>query len=310
MQKFTIILFYKYVHIENPEELRQWQFDLATKFGLKGRVIVAEEGINATMEGTTENIQKYLAEFLADSRFAGTHIKRSIGNGNTFPKLKVKVRPEIVSLHLQDDFHPSELTGAHLKPEELKKWYAEKEVGKDFFVIDMRNDYEYNVGRFEGSIMPSLENFRDVPRVLNELASLKGKTVVTVCTGGVRCEKASGFLLKNGFKDVYQLDGGIVTYMEKFPAQEFQGKLYVFDNRITMDFDSDTDLAPKHVVVGICGKCSTPCERYVNCKHPECNKHFLCCENCSETNYDSYCSLWCRVKQKLRKMSPLLSFLH
>ncbi len=301
MSEYVIILFYKYVHIENPEALRQAQFDLATKLGLKGRVIVAEEGINATLEGTRDNIEKYLAEYFADPRFVGTHIKRSRGTGNAFPKLSVKARKEIVSLHLKDDFSPTEVTGVHLKPEELKKWYEEKQVGKDFFVIDMRNDYEYNVGRFEGSIMPSLQNFRDVPRVLDELEDLKDKTVVSVCTGGVRCEKASGFLIKNGFKDVYQLDGGIVTYMEKFPAQEFQGKLYVFDNRITMDFDAENNRADKHVVVGKCDKCKTPCERYVNCKNPMCNKHFLCCENCSESNYDSYCSFLCKIKNSVRK---------
>ena len=156
----------------------------------------------------------------------------------------------------------------------------------------MRNDYEYNVGRFKDSIMSNLQNFRDVPRVLNELEDLKDETVLTVCTGGVRCEKASGLLLKNGFRDVYQLDGGIVSYIEKYPAEEFEGKLYVFDGRITMDFDP-TD---KHVVVGKCDKCEVPSERYVNCRNPECNKHFICCEDCSEEDGRSYCSSECREK--------------
>ena len=288
--EYTIILFYKYTHISNPKKLRQEQFDLCEKLGLKGRVIVAEEGINATLEGTTENINTYLAEYLSDPRFSDTHIKRSVGTGEAFPKLSVKARKEIVSLHLEEDFSPTEVTGVHLKPEELKQWFTEKEVGKDFYIVDMRNDYEYNVGRFVGSVMPKLENFRDVPRVLNELEPLQDKPVVTVCTGGVRCEKASGFLVKNGFKNVYQLDGGIVTYMEKFPAQEFQGKLYVFDKRITMDFDP----SDKHVVVGKCGKCATPSERYVNCKRPECNKHFLCCEQCSEEDGKSFCTEDCK----------------
>jgi UPF0176 protein len=292
MSEFTIILFYKYTHIEKPEELRDFQRALCEKLELKGRVIVAEEGINATLEGTTENIEKYLVEYLSDPRFSDTHIKKSQGTGEAFPKLSVKARKEIVSLHLDEDFSPTEVTGAHLPPEELKQWY---ESGKEFYIVDMRNDYEYNVGRFKYSIMPKLENFRDVPRVLDELEEYKDKTVLTVCTGGVRCEKASGFLVKNGFKDVYQLDGGIVTYMEKFPAQEFQGKLYVFDGRITMDFDSNNNLGEKHVVVGKCGKCSIPCERYVNCKRPECNKHLLCCENCSESDGKAYCSEECKI---------------
>ena len=291
MPEFTIILFYKYVAIDDPEKLRKEQLALATRLNLKGRVIVAKEGINATLEGTTENIDAYLKEFLAHPRFADTHIKKSVGTGEAFPKLKVKVRPEIVSLHLENDFSPTELSGKKLKAEELKQWYEE---GKDFYIVDMRNDYEYNVGRFKNSIMPKLENFRDVPRVLNELESIKEKTILTVCTGGVRCEKASGLLVKEGFKDVYQLDGGIVTYMEKFPAQEFQGSLYVFDNRITTHFDP----ADKHIVVGVCDKCGVSGERYVNCKNPECNKHFICCEDCSESDGKSFCGQVCLEKIK------------
>ena len=289
---YTIILFYKYVDINDPEKLKTEQIEFATKLELKGRVIVAKEGINATLEGRNEDIDKYLKEFLADPRFKDTHIKKSQGTGDAFPKLKIKVRPEIVSLHLKEDFSPTEITGKKLKSEELKEWF---ESGKDFEIVDMRNDYEYDVGHFKNSYMPKLQNFRDVPRVLDELEPLKNKTVLTVCTGGVRCEKASGFLLKNGFKDVYQLHGGIVTYMEKFPAQEFQGKLYVFDKRITIDFDPPE----KHIVVGKCAKCEISSERYVNCKRSECNKHFICCELCSESDGKSYCSKNCKNKTKV-----------
>ena len=284
---YTIILFYKYVEIADPEKLRLEQLNLATKLELKGRVIVAKEGINATLEGTNENIEKYLKKL--STWTSDVQVHRSVGTGNAFPKLKIKVRPEIVSLHLNDDIDPTKLSGKKLKPEKLKQWF---ENGKDFHIVDMRNDYEYKIGHFKNSYMPKLENFRDVPRVLDELEPLKNKTVLTVCTGGVRCEKASGLLLKNGFKDVYQLDGGIVTYMEKFPAQEFQGKLYVFDGRITMDFDPRN----KHVVVGVCDKCSTSSERYVNCKRLECNKHFICCEQCSDSETVAFCSDECRVK--------------
>lgn len=286
---YTILLFYKYVHIENPEELRDEQRALCERLGLKGRIIVAKEGINATVEGTTEATNEYLKVYLADPRFADTHIKKSAGTGDSFPKLSVKVRPEIVSLHLENDINPNELTGNHLKPEELKKWY---ENGKDFVVIDFRNDYEFKVGRFKNSIMPTLQNFRDIPKALGEIEHLKDKTVLTVCTGGVRCEKASGFLKREGFKDVYQLDGGMVTYMEKFPGQEFEGSLYVFDKRITMTFDSPEN----HKVIGKCDKCEVPSERYVNCKNPRCNKHFICCEDCSEEDSRSFCSVECRER--------------
>ncbi|MES2213256.1 MAG: rhodanese-related sulfurtransferase [Patescibacteria group bacterium] len=286
---YTIILFYKYTHIENPNEFRDAQRKLCEKLGLTGRIIVAHEGINATLEGKTENINAYLNEFLGDLRFADTHIKKSNGIGTAFPKLSVKSRREIVSLHLHEDFSPTEVTGVHLKPADLKQWFKD---GKDFEIVDMRNDYEYSIGRFKGSVLPKLQNFRDVPRVLSELEPLKEKTVVAVCTGGVRCEKASGFLLKNGFKNVYQLDGGIVSYMQEYPGQEFEGSLYVFDKRITMSFDSDE----QHIVIGTCQKCNTSSERYVNCKWPECNKHFICCEICSENDGKSFCSEGCKEK--------------
>ncbi len=287
MNDYVIILFYKYVEIEDPEKLRDEQRNLCESLGLKGRIIVAKEGINATIEGTNENIEKYLEIYLADSRFIDTHIKRSKGTGEAFPKLSVKVRSEIVSLHLEKDINPNEITGKHLRPEELKSWY---ESGKEFYVIDMRNDYEFKVGRFKGSQLMPVQNFRDIPKALSYIENLKDKTVVPVCTGGVRCEKASGLLVREGFKDVYQLDGGIVSYIEKYPAEEFEGSLYVFDKRILMHFDPED----KHVIVGLCEKCGEKSERYVNCKNPECNKHFICCQNCAEEDCRSFCGDRCR----------------
>ncbi len=289
MTEYTIILFYKYTHIEDPKKLMAEQRALCEKLVLKGRVIIAKEGINATLEGTNESIEEYLKVYLSDPRFSDTHIKKSEGMGNSFPKLSVKVRSEIVSLHLENDINPNEVTGKHLKPEELKKWYEE---GKEFYVIDMRNDYEFKVGRFKNSTLMPVQNFRDIPKALSYIESLREKTVVPVCTGGVRCEKASGLLVREGFRDVYQLDGGIVSYMEKFPGEEFEGSLYVFDKRITMTFDPKD----KHVVVGKCDKCEIASERYVNCKYPQCNKHFICCEECSEEDGKSFCSLECQEK--------------
>jgi UPF0176 protein len=284
---YTIILFYKYTPIDDPEKEKHAQHALCQKLNLTGRIIVASEGINVTLEGTTEHIETYLKEYLADSRFIGTHIKKSVGTGNAFPKLSVRVRKEIVTLGLENDINPNEITGKHLKPEELKQWY---ESGKEFYVIDMRNDYEFKVGRFKDSQLMPIQNFRDIPKALSHIESLRDKTVVPVCTGGVRCEKASGLLVREGFKDVYQLDGGIVTYMEKYPAQEFQGSLYVFDKRILLDFDPEDS----HIIIGKCEKCETPSERYVNCKNPQCNKHFLCCEECSEDDERSFCGEKCK----------------
>ncbi len=274
---YDIILFYKYAHIDKPEQLMMQQKELQLRLGLKGRTIVAPEGINATMEGTAENIDLYIEELFKDDRFAGTHIKRSFGtSGDSFPKTMVKVRRELVSLGLDPscDIDPNIITGVHLKPEELHQWIQE---GKEFYIIDMRNAYEHLVGYFKGSILPPMDNFRDLPKFLEQILHLKDKTVLTVCTGGVRCEKASGYLLQQGFTDVYQLDGGIVSYMEKYPNEDFLGKLYVFDNRIAMGFYTDN---PNHQIVGKCRVCGETSERYTNCVINDCNRKMIACEEC------------------------------
>ncbi|MDQ5922763.1 MAG: tRNA uridine(34) hydroxylase [Patescibacteria group bacterium] len=272
-----ILLYYKYVLIEDTDAEMKRQKELCQKLGLKGRIIIAKEGINGTVEGEKGATEKYVEEIKLDKRFSDIHWKRSVGDGKSFPKLSVKVRSEIVSLHLGTcDVDPNQTTGVHLKPEELHSWIKE---GREFYIVDMRNAYEHKVGYFEGSILPPMENFRDLPKVVEEIAHLKDKTVLTVCTGGVRCEKASGFLITQGFKDVYQLDGGIVSYMEKYPNEDFKGKLYVFDNRVAMGFYTDD---PKHEVVGKCDICGEKTENYVNCANLECHRHFMSCEKCVE----------------------------
>ncbi len=295
MTGYKILLYYKYVKIDNPEALAAWHRGVCELLGFKGRIIVAHEGINGTIEGTVENTERY-KEMLCSigkspetkmmGKFAGIEFKESKGTGEAFPKMKIKVRKEIVSLHLgDDDIDPNEITGKHLPPEELKKWY---ENGEDFVVLDMRNDYEYAVGRFKDSVNPSLENFRDLPKQLDKVAGLKDKKVVTVCTGGVRCEKASGYLKKNGFKDVYQLDGGMHKYMEKFPGEDFLGTLYTFDNRVTMDFGG------KREIVGECFACNSKTERCENCANPSCNRRLVCCDDCVAKSVKPWCSLSCK----------------
>lgn len=297
---YQILLYYKYTHIDDPTALMNSQRALCQKLGLKGRIIVANEGINGTLEGTLENTEKYIEEMNKDLRFVDIHWKKSVGTGSAFKKLSVKVRNEIVSLHLGErDIDPNKITGKKLKPEELKAWY---ENNKDFVVVDMRNDYELEVGKFDRTVFPGMKNFRDLREQVESIKNLKDKTVLTVCTGGVRCEKASGFLVEEGFKDVYQLDGGIVSYMEKYPAKDFKGTLYVFDERITMDFD-DPD---KHVVIGKCKLCKSPCERYVNCVNNGCHLHFVCCDGCSEEDGKSYCSVRCKVEVKSREALDFL----
>ncbi len=285
---YQVILYYKYVHIENPQEIVDRQREICQKLGLKGRILISSEGINGTLEGESDNISQYTDYLSKTNEFKDIEIKYSEGTGTSFPKLKIKVRSEIVSAHLgEEDINPNQLTGKYLEPDELKEWY---EKGEEFYIVDMRNGYEQKGGHFAGSINSEFENFRDLPQILEKISHLKNKKIVPVCTGGVRCEKASGYLISKGFSDVYQLHGGMHKYIEKYPNQEFLGKLYVFDDRILIDFGGK-----QTSVIAKCDICSETSENYVNCTRKECNKHLIMCDKCIEMHGgESYCSEECR----------------
>jgi len=272
--EYQVILFYKYVTIADPAELAGRLRALAESLSLKGRLLIAEEGLNGTFEGLTADTDRFASELLEDPRFSDMQIKKSAGTGKSFPKLQVRVRKEIVGTKFPfEEVDPRIATAPRLSPEELRSWF---ESQQDFVVVDMRNDYEFASGHFSNSINPGLENSRDLPLALQKLEPLKGKKVVTVCTGGVRCEKMSAFLQKKGFSDVYQLDGGIHTYMEKYPAKDFLGTLYTFDGRLTMHFGGERS------IVGRCRFCEAPTERYFNCQNDSCHLHFLACDACAK----------------------------
>lgn len=279
-----VLLFYKYVAIEDPVALMNEIRSAAKAHHLLGRILVAEEGINGTVEGTPADTEAFAEVLLSDERFSDMQIKRSEGTGDAFRKLYVKVRNEIVGTRFDKAIDPRTQTGKRLSAEELKQWYEEQ---RDFVVVDMRNDYEYKSGHFKDSINPELQNSRDLPGALPKLEPLKDKTVLTVCTGGVRCEKMSAFLMAHGFKDVYQLDNGIHGYMEKYPGQDFEGTLYTFDTRKVMDFGGDRQ------IIGRCLLCDAPTENYVNCGNDFCHLHFLACEACA-SDERTYCSATCR----------------
>lgn len=248
-----------------------WQKNLGEKLGLKGRIIVAKEGINGTVEGLTENTKKYMKEMKQYKGFGDINWKKSVGTGRAFGKLSVKVRAEIVTTgEKKKDYGPlAKITGKFLTAKQLFEWYESK---KEFYVLDMRNDYEYEVGRFKNSIWPDgLGHFRDVKKAIKNISNLKKKTVVTVCTGGVRCETASGLMQKYGFEDVYQLQHGIVTFMDKYPNTYFLGKLYVFDTR---------ELYGKGKAIGKCRVCGKTTENMVNYYKEGKNTYGVVCVEC------------------------------
>lgn len=297
---YIILLYYKYTEIKNPKELMEAQRELCEELHLKGRIIIATEGINGTVEGFEDDIKQFIEEMTKDSRFCDIQWKKSNGTGDAFPKLSVKVRSEIVSSYLEEkNINPNNITGKYITPDELHYWLHPKKgtIGKEFYIVDMRNDFETKSGYFENSIFPGLRQFRDLKSVVLNLEHLKNKTIVTVCTGGVRCAKASGFLMTQGFNDVYQLKGGIVSYMEKYPNMDFKGKLYVFDKRLVMGFNTDSI---DHTVVGVCEKCGNKSEHYINCSNTICHRHFILCVECSDEKGEGQCPKECGVYHPYR----------
>lgn len=271
---FVVILFYKFIDLDDPKAFVEAHREVATGLGLKGRMLVAEEGINGTLEGTRENIEKYKKFLKEDERFSDMPIKESAGTGIAFNKLKIKVRPEVVTLGA-GRFDVKNETAPEVSVGELQKMYENKE---DFVVLDLRNDFEIESGKFENTIDPKLEHFRDLPKKLDEMKDLKNKKVVTVCTGGIRCEKATCLLKREGFTDVYQLKDGIHTYMKEYPGGHFKGTLFVFDDRMT------TDVVPvlDKEIIGRCSFCRIATENYCSDDSVRPSKKVLCCPSCYE----------------------------
>lgn len=284
---YQVLLFYKYVTIEEPHEYVSHFRALCEKYNLKGRVLIAEEGINATLEGFTEDTEQFVHEWKSDERFSDVQIKRSEGTGASFPRLSVKVRNEIVGTRFPKEVDPRVKTAPYVTADELHSMYENRE---DFVVIDMRNSYEYASGHFENSIDPGMDASRELPEKLNVIDFSKDKKVITVCTGGIRCEKMSAYLLHKGFENVYQLDGGMHTYMEKYPEGHFKGTLFTFDDRMTMDFGG------KREIIGMCKLCSEKTEKYQNCSNAECNMLFLVCDDCTGISGPVFCDNECESK--------------
>ena len=291
-ETYSINIFYKYTLIRDPESFREWLRGVCNALELKGRLIVAREGINGTLGGKKDDILRFEAALKAQNGIPGTYgdfsdvwFKHSLGIKDAFPRLSVKVRPEIVTLRLADNVDPNKLTGTHLSADELHEMFEKDE---DFVIIDMRNDYEHRVGRFKKSVEPNTVNFYELSEKVKDLEHLKDKKIVTVCTYGVRCEKASGFLKKEGFNNVSQLHGGIGSYMKKYPGKNFDGSLYVFDKRMTEQFTND------YTVIATCTQCEEKSENIVNCSNKACHKQHVQCEPCIEKLSGSFCNDECR----------------
>ncbi|MFS0717728.1 rhodanese-related sulfurtransferase [Arthrobacter sp. 1P04PC] len=278
-----IVLFYGFTPVLDPEAVRLWQRALCEKHGLTGRILISKDGINATVGGEIGAVKQYVKTTRQYPGFRGIDVKWSDGGAEDFPRLSVKVRDEIVSFGA-----PGELTvngdgvvggGTHLAPEELHTLVeAKKQAGEDVVFFDGRNGFEAEIGRFKDAVVPDVATTHDFIRELDsgKYDSLKDKPVVTYCTGGIRCEVLSSLMVNRGFKEVYQLDGGIVRYGEAFKDRGlWEGSLYVFDKRMHLEFSDEAK------TVGRCARCEAPTSKFENCSNPSCRTLTLYCADCA-----------------------------
>ena len=273
-EAWPVILFYKYVSIEEPPRFVAEQRELCVALGLKGRVLIAHEGINGTLAGPPQAIDRYVAALHADPRFSDVAVKVSHGDPGTFPKLVVKVRREIVALGLEG-IAPERRN--QLSPAD---WKQMMEEDPDGVLLDVRNRFESDAGKFESAVVCEIEHFRELPAYVSQLERLKDKKILMYCTGGIRCEKASALLRSRGFKDVFQLQGGIVNYQEQFGNEHWQGECFVFDQRMTVRVNEGL------VQIGRCAHTDRPTSRFVNCLHDPCHKLFILSQEAERENPD------------------------
>lgn len=280
-----ILLFYKYVHIEYPKRVLKWQQKICADLAFKGRIFLGHEGINGTIGGTSENIERYKTLMHNHEFFGDIDFKESVGTADDFPRMQITVKNEIVALGIDPHSLTPKTGGIHLNPEETHCLIQENP--EDLVILDARNNFESEVGAFTNAIKPDIKTFRDFPEYINQNADqFKDKRVLMYCTGGIRCERASSYVKeKTQAKEVYQMDGGIHRYVEAYPDGFFRGKNYVFDRRIAVRINPD--------VLAQCSLCQTSSDDFSNCINSECNNHYICCNDCLKS-YNNTCGITCK----------------
>ncbi len=270
------ISFYRYVAIPNLQELRDELFKTWSNWNCFGRIYIAHEGINAQMSVPATHWEEFVSYVNGITFFKDIEFKHAVdGNGKSFYKLVIKVKEKIVADGIKDpDFDPSK-TGEYLDAVAFNNALSDPNT----IVVDMRNHYESEVGRFEGAFCPDADTFREeLPLVIDHLNGKEDKKIVMYCTGGIRCEKASAYFKHKGFKDVHHLKGGVIQYAkeikEKDLESKFKGINFVFDERIGERITDD--------VLSECHQCGTPCDTHVNCKNDDCHLLFIQCPACAE----------------------------
>jgi UPF0176 protein len=283
-----IILYYGFAPIEDPEAVKLWQKTLCESLGLKGRILISKHGINGTLGGDMAALKKYVRQTKEYPGFRKIDFKWSDGTGEDFPRLRVRVRPELVAFGAPDelkvDVNGVVGGGKHLKPREVDQLVAER--GDEVLFFDGRNAYEAKIGKFKNAIVPDVDTSHDFIRDLEsgKYDDIKDKPIVTYCTGGIRCEVLSAIMINRGFKEVYQIEGGIVRYGESQGDESlWEGSLYVFDDRMNVNF---TDKAK---TIGECEACGGATSKFRNCTNLACKDLVLLCDNCADVPANLEC---------------------
>ncbi len=305
---FIVISFYRYTHIANPEGLCNDLKELCRTSKILGRILIAEEGINGAVCGPSASITKFKDYMDNIALFKDLTFREQTYPKNSYHKLVVKVRPEICSFKAKVDPRNS---APYITPSELDALYQHQE---DFIMVDARNDYEYEVGKFRNAVSVDIHNFREFADAAQKLESQKSKKIILYCTGGIRCEKASAYLQEQQYPNVFHLKGGIIEYLNfKNKNQNvadtsnqdnnrnnnnnnnnWEGGLFVFDDRL---------VSPSDKVITTCRHCGTPAAQYYNCTNLDCDTLFISCSLCLE-KYNKCCSSSCQDAPRKRKELP------
>lgn len=281
MQK--ILLYYKFTPVQDPDAVKLWQKTLCDGLGLRGRILISHQGINGTVGGEMDDLKAYIKATKQYAGFKDIVFKWSDGSKEDFPRMSVKHRRELVGFQNSDNEIQVDESGVvgggkHIKPRQVHELI--EEYGDDVVFFDGRNAHEAKIGKFKNAIVPNTNTSRDFIAELesDKYDSIKDKKVITYCTGGIRCEAISAMMKKRGFKDVYQIDGGIVKYGEAYGDDGlWEGSLRVFDDRMTVNFSDHAK------TIGECTHCGSKTSNFENCALAECNDLVLICETCKKT---------------------------
>ncbi|MBK9322577.1 MAG: hypothetical protein IPM97_06425 [Bdellovibrionaceae bacterium] len=293
-QNYYVTTFYQFKNLPDPNQVKSDLEQKAVDLNVKGLIIIGTEGFNATVSCSTllgfESFKNFIRDYFTIPEL---FFKDSISQKSPFRRFKVKIREEIVTLGTPE-LVPNNKENHHLSPAEWNKVLKEE---NDFLLIDTRNWYETKIGTFKGAVNPGIDKFTEFPEYVEKHSIPKDKKMLIFCTGGIRCEKGILELQRQGFENVFQLNGGIINYIKEYPNDQFEGECFVFDHRVALD----QDLAPTEKY-GLCPHCGQPSSVEIECKR--CDTHELICEDCAHLEWKKdTCSKNCAYQYELHPES-------